>query len=175
MSRRVLGVGELLEAARGALDDGIGGAWVEGEVFEYRGAHGSGHRYFKLRDADASISVILWRGSAARALQCDLEEGMKVLVHGRFDIYSARGTLSFLLDHVEAQGGTGDLARRFEELKRKLQTEGLFDAARKQVLPERPTRVVVITGRDSAAEADILRGLLPAGSPLQVLIRHASV
>lgn len=176
MSRRVLGVGQLLDEARGVLDEGLGGVWVEGEVFEYRGAHSaSGHRYFKLRDGEGTVSVILWRWQAERALHCELQEGMKVLVHGRFDIYTQRGTLSFLLDHVEPLGGVGDLARRFEELKKRLLAEGLFDPSRKRALPERPRRVVLITGRDSAAEADLLRGLSPAGAPLQVLLRHAPV
>ena len=175
MSRRVLGVGALLDEVRVALEDGVGDAWVEGEIFEYRGAHRSGHSYFKLRDADATVQVILWRNVAARALQCELVDGMKVLVHGRFDVYPARGSLSFLLDHVEAAGGTGDLARRFEEIKRRLQAEGLFDPARKRPLPERPRRVVVVTGRDSAAEADVLRTLRASGAPLQVLVRHAAV
>lgn len=175
VSRRVLSVAELLDEARSALDEGVGEAWVEGEVFEYRGPHRSGHSYFKLRDPDATLPVILWRGVAARALQCELEEGMEVLVHGRFDVYPARGTLSFLLDHVEARGGTGDLAQRFEALKKRLQGEGLFDAERKRAVPERPRRVVLITGRESAAEADVLRTLQADGAPLELLVRHAAV
>jgi exodeoxyribonuclease VII large subunit len=175
VNRTVVGVSGLLEGARAALEDGVGEAWVEGEVFEYRGAHRSGHSYFKLRDRDATVSVILWRGVAARALQCELQEGMQVLAHGHFDIYAPRGTLSFVLDHVEALGATGDLARRFEELKRLLRSEGLFDGARKRQVPQRPRRVVLITGRDSAAEADVLRTLRGSCAPVHVLVRHATV
>lgn len=173
--KRILSVSGLLETARSVLEMDIGPVWVEAEVFEYRGPHrGSGHTYFKLRDQDATLSAILWRGVAARALQCELQEGMKVLVRGRFDIYAARGTLSFVLDHVEDRGA-GDLAARFERLRRSLQAEGLFDADSKKPLPERPRRVVLITGRDSAAEADALHVFEGQPHPVRILLRHARV
>ena len=165
---KALSVSALVAAAGRALDE-LGPQWVAGEVFEYRGAHASGHRYFKLRDEDASISVILWRGTAARALHCDLEEGRQVLVHGSFDIYPQRGSLSFLLDHVEDLGG-GDLAKRFEQAKARLRAEGLFDLERKRPIPARPRRIAVICGGASAAEADILRALHAAPAPLEILL-----
>ncbi|MGB0685804.1 MAG: exodeoxyribonuclease VII large subunit [Planctomycetota bacterium] len=165
---KALSVSALVAAAGRALDE-LGPQWVAGEVFEYRGAHASGHRYFKLRDEDASISVILWRGTAARALHCDLEEGRQVLVHGNFEIYPQRGSLSFLLDHVEDLGG-GDLAKRFEQAKARLRAEGLFDLERKRPIPARPRRIAVICGGASAAEADILRALHAAPAPLEILL-----
>lgn len=165
---RAISVSNLLAQASSTLED-MGSIWVTGEVFEYRGAHGSGHRYFKLRDEDASISVILWRGHAARALHCELEEGRRVLARGHFDIYPQRGTLSFLLDHVEDLGG-GDLAARFERNKRRLREEGLFEQERKRALPMRPHRVVVICGGGSAAEADILRALHSTPAPIEILL-----
>lgn len=173
--KRILSVSGLLETARSVLEMDVGSVWVEAEVFEYRGPHrGSGHSYFKLRDADSTLSAILWRGVAARALQCELQEGQKVLVRGRFDIYAARGTLSFVLDHVEDRG-SGDLAARFEQLRRSLQEEGLFDPERKQAIPERVRQVVLITGRDSAAEADVLHVFEGERHPVHVLVRHARV
>ena len=173
--KRILSVSGLLEAGRSVLETGIGPVWVEAEIFEYRGPHhGSGHSYFKLRDGHASLSAILWRGVAARALTCELEEGKRVLVRGRFDIYAARGTLSFVLDHVEDRGA-GDLAQRFEELKLQMQGEGLFDAARKTVIPAMPRRLVLITGGGSAAEADVLHVFDQECHPIQVLVRQARV
>ena len=170
-----MSVSGLLESARSVLETDIGPAWIEAEVFEYRGPHrGSGHYYFKLRDADATVSAILWRGVAQRALQGELQEGQKVLVRGRFDIYSARGTLSFVLDHVEGIGA-GDLSARFEQLKKDLHAEGLFDAERKRPIPERPHRIVVITGKDSAAEADILHTFAENAAPIHILVKHARV
>lgn len=173
--KRILSVSGLLEAGRSVLETEIGPVWVEAEVFEYRGPHhGSGHSYFKLRDAHASLSAILWRGVAARALTCELEEGKRVLVRGRFDIYAARGTLSFVLDHVEDRGA-GDLAQRFEELKCRLQGEGLFDTARKTAIPTMPKRLVLITGGGSAAEADVLHVFEQERHPIQVLVRQTRV
>ncbi|MHC4824313.1 MAG: exodeoxyribonuclease VII large subunit [Planctomycetota bacterium] len=173
--KRILSVSGLLEAGRSVLETEIGPVWVEAEVFEYRGPHhGSGHSYFKLRDGQSSMSAILWRGVAARALTCRLEEGKRVLVRGRFDIYAARGTLSFVLDHVEDRGA-GDLAQRFEELKRKLQEEGVFDSSRKAEIPALPTRLVLITGGGSAAEADVLHVFEQERHPIQVLVRQARV
>jgi exodeoxyribonuclease VII large subunit len=170
-----MSVSGLLEAARSILETDIGPVWMEAEVFEYRGPHrGSGHYYFKLRDTEATVSAIMWRGVAARAMKADLQEGQKVLVRGRFDIYSARGTLSFVLDHVE-EIGAGDLSARFEQLKKQLHGEGLFDAERKRELPERPQRIVVITGKDSAAEADILRTFEDGGAPIHILMSHVRV
>jgi len=173
--RRILNVSGLLEAGRSVLESGIGSVWVEAEVFEYRGAHrGSGHRYFKLRDDHASLSAILWRGVAERALTCELRDGQKVLVRGSFDIYAARGTLSFVLDHVEDRGA-GNLAQRFEMMKQKMQAEGLFDTERKRPLPQRTRQVVLITGAGSAAEADVLHVFAQHRHPVQVLVRHARV
>lgn len=173
--RRILNVSGLLEAGRSVLESEIGPVWVEAEVFEYRGPHrGSGHRYFKLRDDNASMSAILWRGVADRALSSELRDGQKVLVRGSFDIYAARGTLSFVLDRVEDRGA-GNLAQRFEEMKRKLQMEGLFDPERKRVIPERVRQVVLITGAGSAAEADVLHVFENQANPVQVLVRHARV
>ena len=171
---RPLSVGGLVNTACSALDYGVGEVWVEGEIFEYRGPHHSGHYYFSLRDAEASVPAIVWRGVAARALRCELREGARVLVHGHFEIWSKTGKLSLLLDFIEDRGA-GDLARRFEELKRRLQAEGLFAPARKRLLPAMPRTVVLITGRGSAAEADVLSTLESSRAPLRVLVRHARV
>lgn len=170
-----MSVSGLLETARSVLETDIGPVWIEAEVFEYRGPHrGSGHYYFKLRDSDATVSAIMWRGVAQRALKGELKEGQQVLVRGKFDIYSARGTLSFVLDHVEGIGA-GDLSARFEKLKKDLHAEGLFDAERKRPLPARPKRIVVITGKDSAAEADILHTFAESAAPMHILVKHARV
>ena len=170
----VVSVSELIERARTALDHAVGMIAVEGEVFEYRGPHHSGHYYFKLRDGDASIDVKMWRGTAARGMRCSLEEGRAVLGIGRLDVWPKRGMLSFLLDEVHDLGA-GDLARRFEELKRRLLQEGLFDDARKREIPERPRRVALIAAQGSAAEADIERTWEDLGAPFEVVRLHARV
>ncbi|RMH02114.1 MAG: exodeoxyribonuclease VII large subunit [Planctomycetota bacterium] len=172
--REALGVAEAVAAAQAALD-GLGEFWIRGEVFEYRGPYrGSGHYYFKLRDEEAQIEVKMWRGNAVRGLRCELAEGRLVLAHGRFDVWPRRGNLSFVLDRVE-DAGAGDLARRFEELRRRLLAEGLFDEERKRPLPARPRRVVLITAHPSAAAADFLRTLEEMRAPVRVWLRPARV
>jgi exodeoxyribonuclease VII large subunit len=167
-SGEVLSVSEVIEQARQALDLQIGRVAIEGEVFEYRGPHSSGHYYFKLRDPESSLEVKMWRGVAARGMRCELQEGRTVLAFGRFDIWSKRGSLSFLLDQVDDLGA-GDLARRFEELKLRLRAEGLFEESRKLPLPVRPLKVALISAIPSAAAADIQRTFDDLHAPFRVL------
>ncbi|MDP6850953.1 MAG: exodeoxyribonuclease VII large subunit, partial [Planctomycetota bacterium] len=163
-------VSEAVERASLALDS-LDSFWIEGEVFGYRGPYrGSGHYYFKLRDDHAQLEVKIWSRAAKRALQCDLEEGRRVRALGKFDIYSKNGSLSFILNRVE-DVGAGDLARKFEEMRKRLQVEGLFDDDRKKEIPVRPRTVVVITAHPSAASADFLRTLKERGTPVRVFLR----
>lgn len=166
-------VADLLAAAATALQEQVGEVWVRGEVFESKTA-ASGHRYFTLAGAEAKVDAKMWRGVAARGLRCDLAAGSAVLVRGRLDVYAPNGRMSLIADWAEA-AGAGELARRFEELKRRLLAEGLFARERKRALPERPRRVVLITGRGSAAEADVLRTFHLHGAPFHVLVRSARV
>ncbi len=170
----VVSISGLIDRARLALDAHVGRIAVEAEVFEYRGPHSSGHYYFKLRDEESSIDVKMWRGVASRGLNCRLQEGRSVLAIGRLDIWAKRGTLSFLLDEVHDLGA-GDLARRFEELKKRLRLEGLFEEERKQPIPLRPHKVCLITARPSAAEADILRTFADAHAPFEVQVIPSKV
>ncbi len=170
----VLSVGSALEMARTALDNSLGLIWLEAELFQFRGAHASGHYYFKLRDSDATLDAIMWRGKASRILNFDAQEGMQVLVQGRFDIYAARGSLSFQIEAMQPLG-VGSLAQQFELLKKKLTAEGLFDADRKLPLPCRPQSVVVITGHESAACADILTSFAESEVPLKITVCYSLV
>lgn len=169
-----VGVGELISLAQDSLDQNLGGLWVTGEVFEYRGPHRSGHYYFKLRDESATLEVKMWKGVAASGLQCTLEEGRKVRAFGRFDIWPVRGNLSFVLQRVE-DDGVGDLAQQFERLKKQLSAEGLFEESAKQVIPRRPRTVALLTAEGSAAEADILRSFEEQKTPLRVWRRPIPV
>ncbi|MDP6963791.1 MAG: exodeoxyribonuclease VII large subunit [Planctomycetota bacterium] len=163
-----------IEMARAALDCNVGLIWLEAELFQYKGPHASGHYYFKLRDEVATLDAIMWRGRAARILNFDATDGVKVLVQGRFDIYAARGSLSFQVEAMQPLG-VGSLAQQFEELKRKLLAEGMFDAEHKQSLPLRPRKVAVITGNKSAACADVLRSFEDSEVPIQISLRYSLV
>ena len=168
-----LSVADLLAAAGTALDEQVGDVWVQGEVFESKAA-ASGHRYFTLAGGEAKLDAKIWRGVASRGLRCELERGAAVLVHGKLDIYPPNGRMSLIVDWAEA-AGAGDLAQRFEALKRKLLAQGLFAQERKRAIPPRPMLISLITGAGSAAEADVLRTFQLQGAPFRILVRHARV
>ncbi len=129
--------------------------WVRGEVTNYTQAP-SGHRYFSLKDERATLGCVLFRGSGGYVPP--LRNGMAIVAHGRFSVFEQRGAYQFYVDAVEA-AGIGELHLRFEELKARLEAEGLFAAERKRVLPPCPAVVGVVTSASAAALRDILRTL----------------
>src|ERR1700683_1437021 len=120
-----LTVTELVRLVRDALDARFGDCWVTGEISNARFAN-SNHLYFTLKDADASISVVMF-SSAKRRLRFKPTDGMKVVVRGRVNIYETRGTLQFYAEEMEPRG-VGSLQIAFEQLKKRLGEEGLFRA-----------------------------------------------
>ena len=152
-ARRVYAVSDLLRGLRALLEDSVGRVWVAGEVSNFFAA-GSGHQYFTLKDAQAQIRCALFRADA-RLLPFDLEDGLEVVVFAESTIYEARGELQLVVRHVEPRGA-GALQLAFEQLRRSLEAEGLFDEARKRELPAMPRRVGVVTSERGAALRDVL-------------------
>lgn len=138
------------------LEVQVGEVWVVGEVSNLR-KQGSGHWYFSLKDAGAQISCAMF-GARSRQGSEALVDGAKVRVFAETSVYEARGQLQIIVQKAEL-AGAGDLQARFEELKRKLQAEGLFDAARKQPIPAFPQMIGLITSGSGAALQDILNVL----------------
>ena len=134
-------------------DRQLADVWVQGEVSRLTKAR-SGHWYFTIKDADAQLSCVMFR-SAANRVSVDVSQGAEILVHGKVGVYVARGEYQLVADMIEAVGGIGDLHRQFEELKRKLADEGLFDQARKRDIPRFPKRIGVVTSPTAAAWHDI--------------------
>ena len=128
--------------------------WVQGEISGAK-LYASGHLYFSLKDTDSVISAVMFRGSMMR-MEFEPENGMKVLVHGRVSAYPPRGQYQFIADRM-IPDGAGALAVAFEQLKVKLDAEGLFDPARKRPLPTHPRRIGVVTSPSGAAVHDIIR------------------
>jgi len=147
-------------------------AWVEGEISNFR-AQNSGHLYFTLKDQGAQISVVVFR-SSARLLRFRPADGMQVVVRGRVTIYEDRGQLQIIAEYVEPKGA-GALQIAFEQLKAKLQAEGLFDAARKKAIPALPRRIGIVTSPQAAAVRDILNILRRRHHTVSVLIFPAQV
>ena len=167
-----LTVSELVRLVRDALDARFGDCWVTGEISNARFAT-SNHFYFTLKDADASLNVVMF-SSAKRRLRFKPADGMKVVVRGRVNIYETRGTLQFYAEEMEPRGA-GALQIAFEQLKQRLNSEGLFDAGRKRALPFLPRTVGIVTALGGAGLRDILRVLLDRFPNLRVIIRPARV
>jgi exodeoxyribonuclease VII large subunit len=125
-ARRVWVVRELVAAVRTHLEREYADVWVEGEISNFR-AHDSGHLYFTLKDQDSQIRAVMFR-SQAKLLRFRPEDGMQVVLRGRVTIYEGRGELQLSAEYLEPKGA-GALQVAFEQLKAKLEAEGLFDPA----------------------------------------------
>ncbi len=165
--RRIFRVGQLLSGLSRLLEDQVGRLWVMGEVSNLHEA-ASGHIYFSLKDDLGQVRAALFR-SAARRIPFDIEEGSEIVVHADVSIYAARGDLQLIVRHVEPRG-IGALQLAFEQLRRRLEAEGLFDAERKRELPAFPRRVGVVTSATGAAIHDVTRvaGQRFPGTPILI-------
>jgi len=170
--RRVWAVRDLVSAARTHVEREYGDIWVEGEISNFR-AHDSGHLYFTLKDEDAQIRAVMFRAQA-RLLRFRPENGMQAVLRGRVTVYEQRGELQLMAEYLEPKGA-GALQIAFEQLKAKLQAEGLFDPARKKPVPALPRCIGVVTSPQAAALRDILNILRRRHHSANVLIYPAQV
>ncbi|MBZ5704421.1 MAG: exodeoxyribonuclease VII large subunit [Acidobacteriia bacterium] len=170
--RRIWTVRELVTAVRTHIEREFSDTWVEGEISNFR-AHDSGHLYFTLKDQSSQVRIVMFR-SQARLLRFRPEDGMQVVVRGRVTIYEDRGELQISAEYLEPKGA-GALQIAFEQLKAKLEAEGLFDAARKKPIPTLPRRIGIVTSPQAAALRDILNILHRRHHTANVLIFPAQV
>ncbi len=154
--RRVFSVSELNAAIRNVLEGEFQDVWVRGEISGVRLAS-SGHYYFTLKEQDAQLRCVSFR-TTARYLKFKPQDGIAVIARGRIDVYEVRGEYQLLVEHLEPQGH-GALQFAFEQLKKKLAAEGLFDAARKRPIPRFPRRIGIVTSPSGAAIRDLLQVL----------------
>ncbi len=146
--------------------------WIEGEISDLRPA-ASGHIYFTLKDDAAQLSVVLFR-SQARLLRFRPEDGLHILLRGRLSVYEQRGQMQVVAEHIEPMGA-GSLQLAFEQVKRQLQREGLFDSDRKRPLPAFPRCVGIITSPSGAVIRDFVNIVTRRHSALQILVYPALV
>lgn len=165
---RIVTVAEIVGYVKSILDDDpiLGDLWVRGEVSNFSRA-GSGHIYFSLRSDQASLKCVLFRGEQA-LIPMIPGNGEAVLVHGRASLWPAAGQFQFYVDMIQPEG-TGLLQIQFEELRARLEREGLFDVARKRPLPRLPVTVGVVTSSSGAVWHDI-QNVLSRRYPLCELI-----
>jgi exodeoxyribonuclease VII large subunit len=150
-------VSELSAALKKTVEDAFGYVRVRGEISGFRGQHASGHCYFALKDEGAKIDAVIWRSALAR-MRIKPEEGLEVLVTGRLTTYPGKSTYQIVIETLEP-AGIGALMALVEERKKKLAAEGLFDEARKQLLPFLPGCIGVVTSPTGAVIRDILHRL----------------
>jgi exodeoxyribonuclease VII large subunit len=170
--RHIWSVRALVAAVRGLVERQYSDCWVEGEISNFRNPD-SGHLYFTLKEQDAQIRVVMFR-SSARLLRFRPENGLHVTVRGRITIYEDRGELQISAEFMEPQG-VGALQLAFEQLKTRLQAEGLFDAVRKKPIPPLPQKIGIITSPQGAALRDILNILARRHRSANILIYPAQV
>jgi exodeoxyribonuclease VII large subunit len=153
---KVLSIGELTRSIKGLLEEGYSSVWIEGEVSNLS-KPSSGHQYMTLKDDEAPLSAMLYRGIALR-LRFDLRDGMRVIARGRLTVFMPRGEYQFLIEEVQPKGiGPLELAQR--QLREKLQLRGYFDPRRKKKLPRIPRRLALLTSATGSAVRDMLEVL----------------
>lgn len=151
--KHIYSVSELTKYIRVIIEDSFPGVWVEGEISNFI-LHTSGHMYFSLKDASSVLKCAMFK-RANEKLKFSLKSGMKVIVFGSLSVYEARGDYQLIAEEIEPKG-VGALQLQFQQLKEKLQKEGLFDDRHKVPIPFLPTKIGVVTSPTGAAIQDIL-------------------
>ena len=154
--RRIFRVSELSAAVQRRFEEEFSGIWVAGEISGCRVAT-SGHYYFSLKDERSQLKCALFKGSA-RYVKFKPIDGLAVIARGKLEVYEARGEYQLIIEALEPQGA-GALQLAFEQMKKRLAMEGLFEAGRKRALPKLPKRIGIITSPGGAVIQDILHVL----------------
>ncbi|MFN3477197.1 MAG: exodeoxyribonuclease VII large subunit [Candidatus Methylomirabilales bacterium] len=170
---KIYTVSELTAEIKAVLEDGFPGIWLEGEISNFRQHHNSGHMYFTLKDEESQIRAVMFR-YANRSLRFTPQDGLHVLAYGSISLYELRGEYQFYVEAMEPKG-VGALQLAFQQLKERLEKEGLFDPAHKKPIPFLPERIGIITSPTGAAIRDILHVLSRRFAAVDVLIYPVSV
>lgn len=152
----VMSVSQINSLIRGQLESEFSLIWVQGEISNFK-AHTSGHHYFSLKDKKSQINCVMFRGYNSK-LKFRPETGMEVIIRGKISVYEPRGTYQLYCEMMEPVGA-GALQKAYDQLKAKLQKEGLFDPQKKKPLPDFPKHIGVVTSPTGAAIRDILHVL----------------
>ncbi len=169
---KILSVSDVNRAIKNSLENGFKLIWLKGEISNFK-AHSSGHHYFSLKDSKAQINAVMFRGFN-QGLKFKPHDGLEVIVRGKITVYEPRGNYQIFCEMMEPVGA-GALQLAFEQLKKKLQLEGLFDASRKRAIPTLPRHVAVVTSPTGAAIRDILNVLGRRFAGLRVTVVPAVV
>ena len=172
LKERIYQVSEITSEIKSFLETSYPSVAIEGEISNFRPSS-SGHYYFTLKDRDAMIQAVMFKGRALR-LTFTPKDGQLVVLRGNLSVYPQRGTYQIVCESIE-KAGEGNLLALLEERKRRLAQEGLFDSARKRPLPPFPERIAVVTSPTGAAIRDILRVLKKRNAGIDVVVLPAPV
>jgi exodeoxyribonuclease VII large subunit len=172
VDRKIVTVSELTALVRELLEDNFEHLWVEGEISNLA-LPSSGHIYFTLKDAGATIRCVMFK-SSARAMKFRLNDGMKILLRARMTVYDQRGDYQLVAEYAEPLG-LGALQLAFQQVRDRLAKEGLFAESRKKPVPSLPSTVGIVTSPTGAAIHDILNVIGRRYANLQILIAPAKV
>jgi len=170
--RKIYTVTALTREIKRLLEDNFAAVWVTGEISNAR-QYSSGHIYLTIKDENAQLQAVIWRTVAAK-MRFRLEDGLEVIAFGDIDVYEPRGSYQLIISRLEPRG-VGALQLAFEQLKKNLAAEGLFDADRKRPIPAFPTRIGIVTSPDGAAIRDILNIIGRRFPNVHLLLRPARV
>jgi exodeoxyribonuclease VII large subunit len=170
--RAVMTVSQLTERLRAVVEERFPAVWVEGEISNFR-FYNSGHAYFTLKDETAQLRAVLFR-TRLRRLRFEPGDGQHVLAFGSLEVYVQRGEYQLVVELLEPRG-LGALQLAFEQLKQRLQAEGLFDTGRKRPLPRFPRKIGIVTSPSGAALRDMLRIIGRRFAGLGILIAPCRV
>jgi exodeoxyribonuclease VII large subunit len=170
--RAVLTISQLSQQLAAVMEERFPAVWVEGEISNFK-VYGSGHAYFTLKDENAQLRCVLFR-TRARRVRFEPGDGLHVLAFGAVEVYPQRGEYSLVVELLEPRG-VGALQLAFEQLKQRLQAEGLFDPARKRPLPRFPRKIGLVTSPSGAALRDMLRVIGRRFGDIHIVLAPARV
>lgn len=154
-SRHIYTVSELTQDIKLILENTFGAVWMEAEISNFKGPSSAGHHYFSLKDENAVLQAALF-SHTAREMKFKLENGLKVICYGRVEVYAPHGKYQLIVEKIEPKG-IGSLQLALEQLKKKLEKEGLFSPGRKKPLPYLPYAVGIVTSAQGAAIKDMFK------------------
>ncbi len=171
-TRHIYTVFQITQDIKIILENTFGEVWVEGEVSNFK-AHPSGHFYFSLKDEQAILSAVMF-SRANREIKFKIENGLKIICFGKIGVYAAHGKYQLIVESMEPKG-IGGLQLALEQLKQKLEKEGLFKPEHKRPIPYLPSCIGVVTSLSGAAIKDILKVLDRRFSDIRIIINPARV
>ena len=171
-NQEIISVSDVNDLAKGLLEKDLSNVWIQGEISSFT-AHGSGHWYFTIKDKKSSLDCVMFKFDNINLL-FEPKVGDELILNGKVSIYSPTGRYQFNVKHIEVSG-EGALLRAFEDLKKKLDQEGLFDDLNKKDLPEFPLEVSVITSATGAVIQDIINVLSRRSPSIQITLVETPV